>query len=394
MDSGKHLTPKSLEHWATLPFPSQMQYVHHVSVACSDCWSVIYDSEPSQPRGHDDPFLRAVARILQQPKVDLSLPSLALRPLMSNPFRPDDFAALLLEESIALGLESPSPYRVASYLSLPSALAELLRESPATETAGVDLRVNVGCAAVRFYLLAGDVTKAEDTLTKAKEHHDPDRCYTSTTVNLMLAEFKVACERDRTEAVRLYSKMTQEGFPLLVADPVLRFEISRQLANGLHRLGRDSADNPDDANWALSQLEIGHVSHDIVRLNGIYHKARFAIAAGSLLPDLPSTAATELEADLEGVDRWGDYYTLGLFYQLLGELRQDAPVLENALKTYAILKLEADFLETWRLIEKLDPLSRSRVSDRAYKAFGAESSHRMARIVADSGKAQTEGVPA
>lgn len=58
-----------------------------------------------------------------------------------------------------------------------------------------------------------------------------------------------------------------------------------------------------------------------------------------------------------------------------------ARVLEEALKIYEVLNLELWFLEAWKVLDMVDRRSLSRISDRAYKTFGKEIAHRMAREV-------------
>jgi hypothetical protein len=363
-----HLTTEFLEKWPTLPFAYQMQGAYHVSTGCRKCWSAINAARLSQPLGHSDPFLRALARVRLLPKVDLSLSSQAIRSLVWEPFRPDDFPTLLLQESIGLGLESEGPNRVANYLGLPSSLAELLKESPATETTGTDLRINVDCAAVEFYLLAGDTGEAEKHLESAKEHLGDlgDRCDVFTQVNVMLAEFILAASRDRTEAARCSIRLTDDGFPLLVHDPVRRFELSCEVNRCFQQIGE--SDKAKTAMWPLSELELGQFGHVIHRLNGLFYKARYVVAFEPQLPSLPRAVVSELESAYETIKENGDLYSLGHYHQLRGELGRDEAAFDGALEIFLVPGLERPFFEAWLKLDRLMVETESpRLSERRHQ---------------------------
>jgi hypothetical protein len=387
MQSEAHLTTEFLEKWPTLPFAYQMQGAYHVSTGCRKCWSAINAARLSQPPGHSDPFLRALARVRLLPKVDLSLSSQAMRPLVWEPFRPDDFPTLLLQESIRLGLESEGPDRVANYLGLPSSLAELLRESPATETTGTDLRINVDCAAVEFYLLAGDSRAAEKHLESAKVHLDElgDRCDSLTQVNVMVAAFILAASRDRTEAGECMIRYNDYGSPLLMHDPVRRFEISCEIARGLNGVG--VADNARDATAALSELELGTYGDIKHQLNGLFYKARFATAVGDLLPGLMRKVTAELESAYETIKEHGDLYSVGLYHQLRGELERDETAFDGALDIFSTSGLERPFFHAWLKLDRLMvETESSQLSDRRHEiasqaaaTFGKDAAQSMVR---------------
>jgi hypothetical protein len=289
---------------------------------------------------------------------------------------------LLLQESVAIATESGE--MIAKVLALPFALAQLLTEWPSTRPEGVDLKVDTYCAAVDLYLAKGDVTAAASALESANCHYKKV-CGSSTEVNLMLADFKVACSmvraesrKPRTRAIERYSQITEQGVKLIFGDPVRDFEIRHEACRWLHSI---DLDNKFDADWIVSPLDEGPWTNQVHRLNGLFHKARFALLARTQLQRLPRTAASELENALPTIDLYGDHFSLGRYHQLLGELRSDPDCLEQALKTYETLELDRPFLETWKVLDKLDTLSRSRISGRAYNTFGREAAHRMAREV-------------
>lgn len=380
----KHLTAKALAKWSILPFAYQVQHVYDVAAGCDTCWAAIEAMKASQPLQQSEPFLRTLARVRLLPRVDLSLPSQAIR-ASTSPFRPEDFPSLFVQESISMGRQSGGPNRVATYLGLPSALAGLLRETSTTEEAGNDLSVNVDCAAVEFYLLADDQRKAEEVLKSARNRVDDDTD-SLTQVNLMLAEFHVACSKGRTDAMRWVNRLTDEGFRLILYDPVRRFEISCEVARGLNRLG--ARDHRADASWALSELELGSWGTEVSQLNGLFYKARFATTIEHLIPSLPLTVASELEGNLDRVNLYGDYYSLGLFHQLLGELRRDEESFDMALGVYGALELEGPFFETWK---KLDVLLEGRgdwrsqrrheIASKAHGIFGKDTTQKMVRLL-------------
>jgi hypothetical protein len=387
MQSEAHLTTEFLEKWPTLPFAYQMQGAYHVSTDCRACWTTINAARLSQPLGYNDPFLRALARVRFLPKVDLSLSSQAIRPLVWEPFRPDEFPTLLLQESIRLGLESEGPNRVANYLGLPSSLAELLRESPATETTGTDLRINVDCAAVEFCVIAGDTREAEKHLESARNHLDDlgDRGDSVTKTNVMLAAFTLAASRDRTEAGECMIRYNDYGYPLLIHDPVRRFEISCEIARGLNGVG--AADNEGDARSALSELDLGTYGDIKIQLNGLFYKARFAIAVGDLLPGLARKVTSELASVYETIRDHGDLYSVGLYHQLRAELDRDETAFDDALEIFLTPGLERPFFETWLKLDRLMVETESpRLSERRHQIasqaaaiFGKDAAQSMVR---------------
>ena len=387
MQSEDHLTTESLMKWPSSPFAYQVQGAYHVSTGCPVCWAAINAARLSQPLGHNDPFLRALARVRLLPKVDLSLSSQAIRPLVYEPFRPDDFPSLLLQESIRLGPESEDPNRVANYLGLSSALAELLRESPATEATGTDLRINVDCAAVEFFVDAGNAREAEKHLESARGHLDDlgERCDSSTQVNVMLAAFALAASRDRTEAAECMIRYNDHGYSLLLHDPVRRFEISCDIARGLTGVG--AADNAGDAASALSELELGLFGDIKHSLNGLFYKARFAIEVAALLPDLPRKVSSELASAYETVKEHGDLYSVGLYHQLRGELGRDETALNDTLDIFSTPGLERAFFGAWLkldglMVETESPrLSEKRheVASQATAIFGKDAAQSMVR---------------
>jgi hypothetical protein len=285
---------------------------------------------------------------------------------------------------------------IAKVLALPFALAQLLTEWPSTRPEGVDLKVDTYCAAVDLYLAKGDVTAAASALESANCHYKKV-CGPSTEVNLMLADFEVACSmvraecrnKPRTRAIERYAQITERGLQMIFGDPVREFEIKFEACRWLHSI---DVDNEFDAEWIVATLEAGPWTNEVQRLNGLFHKARFALLAGTRLPRLRQrhlggwggklqSTASELESTLPSIDLYGDHFSLGRYHQLLGELRSDPECLEQALKTYETLELDRPFLETWKVLDKLDTLSRSRISGRAFNTFGREAAHRMAREV-------------
>ena len=390
-----HLTGEALAKWSDLPFAYQIQHAYHVSSACKFCWAVVNGEQMEQPLTYDDPFLRALARIRLQPKVDLSLPSDSIRLFVYPPFPPSDFPSLLLGESITLGRKSPGPNRVARFLGLPSALAQLLRESPETNEAGTNLRVNVGCAAVYFYSLAEDRKKADQALEETKELFEgpgDDRA----RINLKMAELTLA--KTVSEATSIMNDITDNEFPLLVRDPVLRFEISCALATGLNRAGATDY-SKHDLPWPLSELGLGSFDHEVNRLNSLIHKARFvASLIGDRIPDMSPSVAQELENAFDAVKHHGDAYSQGLYYQLLGELLRDESAFANALSVYSSFELEQPFLEAWIKLDRLllnagsSSLSdvRHGIFSLSEGAFGTEAAKRMTRIIYAGSDADSE----
>lgn len=381
-----HLTTETLSRWESLPFTSQMGPAHHLSVACDECWSVVNSTAPTQPLSHSDPFLRTLARVRHLPKVDLSLPSQALRLLANPPFLRSDFPLLLLQESIALAFDSPDPDRVASLPGLPAAVAEMLKDDSETQKQGTGLKVNVQCAAVHFYLLADDLRSATEALNQAGELYVRQTCELSTAINLRLASFMLACRGSRSKAMSIMNDITDKDFPSIMSDPIRRFEISCQLVQGLKRVG-GTGDEREAISWALSQLDLGSWEHEIHRLSGLVCKARVASAIPTLQACLPHTVAAELEGALESVERHGDEFSLGLFHQLIGELRQDDSSFDVAFAIYSDLGLERPFQEAWLAQERMagDPAGRPQLRDKthqkALKNFGRDAADRMLRIV-------------
>jgi hypothetical protein len=275
---------------------------------------------------------------------------------------------------------------LARCLALPFALAQLLTEWPSTRSQGVDLKVNTYCAAVDIHLLRNEPAAAASALESANCHYKKF-CDPSTEVNLMVADFKVACWLSRAEsrkklrAIERYAQITEQGLQMIFGDPVRDFEIRHEACRWLQSIDADDVDNKFDADWIVSPLDEGPWTNQVHRLNGLFHKARFALLARTQLQRLPRTAASELENALPTIDLYGDHFSLGRYHQLLGELRSDPDCLEQALKTYETLELDRPFLETWKVLDKLDTQSRSRISGRAYNTFGREAAHRMAREV-------------
>lgn len=392
-----HLTVDQLASWACLPHAYQVRYAYDLSTGCDLCWSALAAAQPTEPRRLSDPFLRAIARVCH-PKVDLSLPSQSIRSLIhpklsqgsaTHEFRPDDFPSLLLQESIACtGNQEPrSP--VDQILSLPLALARILSDSSDPRSLGVDAQVNVHCVSVDLHYSNNESDQAKVALESALEIFT-NSCDPTTEVNLALADLKVACSeirngtQKRTLAAAKLIGLTDK-FSMIPDDPVRRFEIAFDAMRTVHNV--EVADNPDDAAWVVSQLDFGAWGNEIHKLNALYHRAAYATAAASILPDLPRAAASSLESELRSIALYSDYYSLGRYYELLGRLRNDPHSLDEALKTYGALRLENDFLGVWRVLDKLDKQSRSKISDRAFHAFGQEVAHRMAREV-DSGPEQ------
>jgi hypothetical protein len=288
---------------------------------------------------------------------------------------------LLLQESAAIAMEGSE--NLARYLALPFALAQLLTEWPSTRSRGVDLKVNTYCAAVDLYLLRNESAAAASALESANSHYKKF-CDPATEVNLMVADFKVACwmtraeSRNKLRAIERYAQITEQGLRMILGDPVREFEIKFETCRWLHRI---DIDNKFDADWIVSTLDARQWTNEVHRLNGLFHKARFATLARPQLPTLPRSAASELENSLPSIDLYGDHFSHGRYHQLLGELREDPKSLEQALTTYETLELDRPFLETWKVLDRLDTMSRSRISGRAYNTFGREAAHRMAREV-------------
>ena len=349
MPSGIHLTAEDLAEWPKSKLGYHLQFAYHLTEACPDCWGTIHSAQLGEPHRHGEPFLRALARIRLQPKVDLSVPSQALRPLAVEPFRPSDFPMLLLQESIALALERGHGGPLVSFLFVPMKLGEFLGTLPEMETVGTELSVNVHCAFVDLFLQHRERAAAEVSLQAAKgQVHDG--CDAVTRAHVLLAEFLWACgSGDKKAAVECADRLTGEGWPLLVADPVRRFEISCEVVRGLARVG--SADPARNAAWPLSELEVGEFGHLLHRLNGLFHKARYATAVAAEIPGLAPTVAMELESAFASVKAHGDLYSLALYHQLRGELDGDETAFDDALDIFSALELERPFFDAWRKLD-------------------------------------------
>ena len=380
----EHLAVADLATWRdqSPPRAYQIRYAYHLSTGCERCWSALGSMRPMEPRRLDDPFLRTLARIRLHPKVDLSLPSQALRPFIHACFAPSSVATLLLQESVALGTD----------FGLVSALAELLIDTPGMETEGVDLKVKTECAAVDRFLQGGEPDRAARVLESAKQH--VGSCYPSTRFDVALAEFKVASCLGADAAIERMEDVTHL-FPLILNDPVRRFEVRCDLLLGIYG---GIGENPTIATWAVSELDQGPQGHEIQRLSGLFHKARFVLQAARILPRLLPAVAEDLEWSLGSVRLYGDLYSLAVWYQLLGDLRGDESRLEDALRMYANLELAIPFQETWTAHETLligdwtrrDPF-RSKTTNLAYSVFGKDTAQRMAREVSKNLAACRQG---
>ena len=387
----EHLTPSFRRYWSEQPFAYQVRYAYHLSIGCERCWLAVNKDAPTEPLRENDPFLRAIARI-QHPKVDLSLPSRTIRPLMHGQFRADDFPTLLLQESVAVSLdrqtsliESRKPDE--SSLAVPFALAKLLAGTTQTKAAGIDLQINVACAAVDLETI--DAERVDAALTSARalmDSSDP-----ATEVNLLLAEFKVFCMKARVdsgtrmkmEALEKMKTVCHNGLPLILDDPVRRFEVICDLVRGVFGFDRDNL------RWAFSDLELGSWGNEVHRLNGLFHKAQVASIAGFLNPDLTRSVVSHLKASLKSVDQCGHYYSLGRYYELLGMLVHDTSALEQAITAYEALEVYLPFLRAWKALDKICPESRSDISNRAYNAFGKNLTLRMVESVTGASESAT-----
>lgn len=389
----EHLTPEFRRYWPEQPFAYQVRYAYHLTIGCERCWLAVNKDAPSEPLRETDPFLRAIARI-RHPKVDLSLPARTIRPLMHGQVRADDFPALLLQESVAVSLERQASFIEGrqldeSSLAVPAALAKLLVGTKQSKAAGTDLHIDVVCASVDLEIL--DADQAEAALRSARDHlknsSDP-----AAEVNLLLAEFKVSCMRARVsvdsrmkmEALEKMRTVCHTGLPLLLDDPVRRFEIICDLNRGVFGFDRDNL------KWAFSDIELGNWGNEIHRLSGLFHKADIASIAGFLDPDLPRSVASQLKGALKSIDTNGDYYSLGRYYELLGKLENDESALDRALKVYEALELPLQFLEAWRALERINPGLRSEISNRAYNVFGKNTTLNMVEYVTIAPERSTE----
>jgi hypothetical protein len=258
-------------------------------------------------------------------------------------------------------------------------LGELLGDSTATRTAGLDLQVNVHCARVQSSLRESDRASAEEALGRAKSQVD-DRCDGATRVNVMLAELSWASgSEDEAAAVECANRLVDQGLPLL-DDPVRRFEIRCEVIRGLHRVG--AAHPWRNAAWPLAELDGRELEldHVIRRLNGLFHKARYAPAVAAQIPSFPQTVAAELATALASVKEHGDVYSFGLYHQLRGELDGDETAFDDALDIFAAVQLERPFFDAWVKFDrwlvttKSPQLSerRNHLSKQAIAVFGKD----------------------